>query len=89
MKYYIRTGPDQELSVESGAQIVMLLRQHFLSPEDEIRREGSTRWRRLADIPEYASMIRGERHDKIQFKYILYGVAMVILTVMLYGMLTS
>lgn len=89
MKYYIRTGQDQELSVASGAQLVILLRQHFLTPDDEVRREGSTRWRRLSDIPEYASMIRADHVDKVQFKWIFYVVSLVILASMFYGMLVS
>ena len=89
MKYYIRTGKDGELQVASGAQLVILLRQHFLAPEDEVRREGSTRWRKLSEIPEYASMIRAERTDKLQFKWILSAVTLVTLASVLYGMLIS
>lgn len=89
MKYYIRTGQDQELAVASGAQLVVLLRQRFLAPDDQVRREGSTRWRKLEEIPEYASMIRAERTDRLQFKWICYGVTVVTLASLLYGMLIS
>jgi hypothetical protein len=89
MKYYIRTGNEDELVVPSGAQLVVLFRQRFLAPEDEVRREGSARWRKLRDIPEYASMIRAERTERLQFKWILYGVLLVTLASLLYGMLVS
>lgn len=89
MKYYIRTGNDEELLVPSGSQLVVLFRQRFLAPEDEVRREGSTRWRRLRDIPEYASMIRAEHVEKVQFKWIFYGVTVVTLGSLLYGMLIT
>lgn len=89
MKYYVRTGENEELLVPSGAQLVVLFRQRFLAPEDEVRREGSTRWRRLQDIPEYASMIRAERVEKVQFKWLLYGVTLVTFAALLYGMLVT
>lgn len=89
MKYYIRTGSEEDLVVPSGAQLVLLFRQRFLAPEDEVRREGSTRWRKLRDIPEYAAMIRSEHAERLQFKWILYGVLVVTLASLLYGMLVS
>ena len=89
MKYYVRTGETGELLVPSGAQLVILLRQRFLGPEDEVRREGSTRWRRLRDIPEFAAMLRSERVDRMQFKWIFYGVTLVTLASVLYGMLIT
>ncbi len=87
MKYYIRTGTnDEELVVPSGTALVMLFRQQFLSPDDEIRREGSTRWRKMRDIPEYAAMIRADRVDRVQFKWIVYAVTLGTFGVLLYGM---
>ena len=58
MKYYIRTEAGRELVLQNGTQVVLLFRQHFLSPEDEIREDGSKRWRKLREVPEYASLIR-------------------------------
>ncbi len=89
MKYFIRTGEGRELTVPSGSHVVMLFRQHFLTPDDEIRQDGSKRWRRLRDVPEYASMVRSEEQDKKQFKYLLYattvGIFGFLLATMLFG----
>lgn len=70
MKYHIRTNDGDELTVADGSHVVMLFRQKFLDPDDEIRREGSERWRKLRDIPEYAQMIRAEKSDLKQFRTI-------------------
>lgn len=75
MKYQIRTKAGQELSAD-GQHIVMLFRQKFLDPDDEIRREGSEKWRRLRDIPEYASMMRSEQSDLARFKWIFFVTAL-------------
>ena len=63
MKYHIRTHEGRELTVADGSHIVMLFRQKFLEPDDEIRKEGSEKWRKLRDIPEYAAMMRAEQSD--------------------------
>lgn len=77
MKYYIRTGEGEQLDVPDGSHLVMLFRQKFLDPEDEIRKEGSERWRKLKDIPEYAGMMRSEASDVARFKRIFMITAMV------------
>jgi hypothetical protein len=89
MKFYIRTGRDEDLEVPSGAQLVVLLRQRFLSPDDEVRKEGSERWRKLRDIPEYARMFRAERASQLQFKWIFYAVCLGTFGFLLYGLLTG
>ena len=75
MKYEIRTKSGQELTAD-GQHIVMLFRQKFLEPDDEIRREGSDKWRKLQDIPEYASMMRSEQSDVARFKKIFFVTAL-------------
>lgn len=77
MKYYIRTREGEELTVADGSHVVMLFRQKFLSPDDEIRKEGSERWRRMRDIPEYASMMRQEQTDVSRFKNVFILVFLV------------
>lgn len=77
MRYYIRTKEGQELTVADGSHVVMLFRQKFLSPDDEIRREGSERWRRMRDIPEYAAMMRAERADASRLKGVFLIVTLV------------
>jgi hypothetical protein len=87
MKYFIRTGDGRELEVRSGSHVVMLFRQHFLTPDDEIRKDGSTRWRKLREVPEYASMVRAEEHDKRQFKWLLYASTAAVFALLLAAML--
>lgn len=82
MKYHIRTNGGDELTVADGSHVVMLFRQKFLDPDDEIRREGSDRWRKLRDIPEYAQMIRAEKTDMRQFRTIFVVVAFLCLLAM-------
>lgn len=76
MKYHIRTQAGQELTVADGSHVVMLFRQKFLEPDDEIRKDGSEKWRKLRDIPEYASMMRSEKSDLKQFKLVFLIVAL-------------
>ncbi|WP_373047994.1 hypothetical protein [Vulgatibacter sp.] len=75
MKYHIRTGSGDELTAD-GQQVVRLFRQKFLEPDDEIRKEGSEKWRKLRDIPEYASMMRSEKSDVARFKKIFFVTAL-------------
>jgi hypothetical protein len=75
VKYHIRTRSGQELTAD-GSHIVMLFRQKFLEPDDEIRKEGSEKWRKLRDIPEYASMMRSEAGDVARFKKIFFITAL-------------
>jgi hypothetical protein len=88
VKYHIREpGSQGELTVPDGAYLVMLVRQKFLAPEDEVRREGSQHWRRIRDVPEYAQMLRAERHDATQFLRVfvattLMALALVVLFVL-------
>ena len=77
MRYYIRTREGQELTVTDGSHVVMLFRQKFLDPDDEIRSEGSDRWRRMRDIPEYAAMMRAERADASRLKGVFLIVTLV------------
>lgn len=70
MRYHIRTHTGEELVVPDGSHVVMLFRQKFLDADDQIRKEGSDRWRRLGDIPEYAAMLRAEKNDISRFKRI-------------------
>ena len=69
MKYEIRTHTGEELTAD-GNQVVRLFRQKFLEPHDEIRKVGAEKWRRIGDIPEYASMMQAERSDVTRFKRI-------------------
>lgn len=88
MKYYVRTEAGKELVLRNGTQVVLLFRQCFLSPDDQLRQEGSERWRRIGDIPEYASLIRSEAQDRHQFKWLLYISTALTFAGLLYGMLT-
>ena len=87
MKYYIRTREGEELTVSDGSHVVMLFRQKFLSPDDEIRREGSERWRKMRDVPEYASMMRQEQSDVSRFKnvfiVVLLGFCLLMIAILL------
>ena len=76
MRYHIRTQDGDELVVPDGTHLVMLFRQKFLGPEDEIRKEGSQKWRKMGEIPEYASMLRSEKTDVARFKRIFFLTAL-------------
>jgi hypothetical protein len=71
MRYQIRTGEGTEFEVPDGAFLLMLLRQRFLDADDEIRKVGQARWRRLGDIPEYREVLREVRSSRIDVKSIL------------------
>jgi len=68
MRYQIRTGEGTEFEVPDGAFLLMLLRQRFLDADDQIRRVGQARWRRLGDIPEYQEVLREIRSSRIDVK---------------------
>jgi hypothetical protein len=76
MKYQIRTQAGHELDVADGGHVVMLFRQKFLEPDDEIRRVGSEKWRKLRDIPEYAQMMRSEANDVTRFRMVFLVTAL-------------
>ncbi len=68
MKYFVKTGDGTELTIVAGTQMVLLFRQGFLDADDQIRLDGSERWRRIGSIPEYAALIRDEKQDRRRFK---------------------
>lgn len=72
MRYQIRTGEGRELEVRDGAHLILLLRQKFLEGDDEIRRTGQERWRKLRDIPEYAEVLRSDKIDARRFQTIFF-----------------
>lgn len=72
MRYQIRTGEGRELEVRDGAHLILLLRQKFLEGEDEIRRKGQERWRKLRDIPEYAHILKEDKLDLRRFQTIFF-----------------
>ncbi len=87
MRYHIRSKGGEELEVADGKQVIRLLRQHFLDLDDEIRREGQEKWRRLGDIPEYASMMRAERLDARRFTTVFMITGMIALIAMIVAIL--
>jgi hypothetical protein len=76
MRYQIRTGEGRELEVRDGAHLILLLRQKFLEGEDEIRRKGQERWRKLRDIPEYADLLKEDKLDVRRFQMIFFVTAL-------------
>jgi len=76
LRYEIRSKEGGELVVHDGRQVIMLVRQRFLEPDDEIRREGQEKWRKLKDIPEYAAMFKAEKYDLRRFQQILIFTAL-------------
>ncbi len=73
MRYEIRTGEGTQFEVADGAQLIMLLRQQFLDADDQIRRRGQERWRRLGDIPEYREILKDVQAKKIPIQGILFA----------------
>lgn len=70
MRYQIRSKGGAELNVADGKQLVRLLNQRLLDMDDEVRRTGEERWRRIRDIPEYAQMLHAEKQDIARFRAI-------------------
>lgn len=87
MRYQIRSKGGGELQVRDGTEVIRLLRQKFLEPEDEIRREGQEKWRKIGDIPEYASMLRAEKHDVRRFQRVLLVTALLACMIMIAAVL--
>ena len=68
-RYQVRSKKGgAELNVADGKQLVRLLEQRLLDKDDELRRAGEERWRRIGDIPEYAHMLRSEKQDLARFR---------------------
>lgn len=74
MRYEIRTGEGTKFDVADGAQLLMLLRQRFLDADDQIRRTGQERWRRLGDIPEYRDALKDAQASRIPIKGIVLAI---------------
>lgn len=70
MRYQVRSKGGAELNVADGKQLVRLLNQRLLDMDDEVRRTGEERWRRIGDIPEYAQMLHAEKQDIARFRAI-------------------
>jgi len=70
LRYQVRSKGGKELNVADGKQLVRLLNQRLLDLDDEVRRKGEERWRRIGDIPEYAQMIHAEKQDIARFRAI-------------------
>jgi hypothetical protein len=87
VKYYVKSESEGELVVPSGAQLVILFRQQFFTPDDWVRKEGSEKWRRFRDVPEYAGMMESEESGKKQFRWLLYGTTVVVFVSLLLGLL--
>jgi hypothetical protein len=84
VRYHIRApGSDGELTVPDGAYLVMLVRQKFLEPDDEVRREGSQHWRKIREVPEYAQMLRGEKRDASQFTRVFITTSLMFVALIL------
>lgn len=87
MRYEIRTGEGTKFDVADGAQLLMLLRQRFLDADDEIRRTGQSRWRRLGDIPEYQDVLREARASRIPVKGIIFAIFLLSCVAMILAVL--
>jgi hypothetical protein len=62
MRYVVRNAEGRELLVPSLEALHGLYRQGFLSDEDEVRQEASTRWVKAGEMPALAGE-RGRRRD--------------------------
>jgi len=62
MRYVVRNQEGRELVVPSLESLHGLYRQGFLSDEDEVRQESSTRWVKAGEMAALAGE-RGRRRD--------------------------
>ncbi|MFY0575116.1 hypothetical protein ACN28S_12740 [Cystobacter fuscus] len=53
MRYHVRT-PDGELDYLSFREVELAYMQGLVGPDDEVREEGQTLWRKASKIPELA-----------------------------------
>lgn len=83
----IRSKDGGELSIPDGKQLIMLVRQGFLEPDDEIRREDQKKWRKLKDIPEYAPLFEAEKFDLRRFQQILVFTVLIATVVIIAAIL--
>jgi hypothetical protein len=61
-RYVVRNREGRELTVPSLESLHGLYRQGFLTDEDEVRQESSTRWVKVGQMPALAGE-RGRRRD--------------------------
>jgi hypothetical protein len=61
-RYVVRNREGRELTVPSLESLHGLYRQGFLTDEDEVRQESSTRWVKAGQMPALAGE-RGRRRD--------------------------
>jgi len=61
MKYRVRT-PEGELSFSSILELTKAYLVGLVAPEDEVQREGDTRWRKAASLPQLAQAKKPPRH---------------------------
>lgn len=87
MRYEIRTGEGTKFDVADGAQLIMLLRQRFLDADDQIRRTGQERWRRLGDIPEYREILKDARVSRFPIKGIVFAAFLLACVAMILAVL--
>jgi hypothetical protein len=61
MKYRVRT-PEGELCYSSILELTKAYLLGLVEPTDEVQREGETRWRKAASIPQLAQAKKPPRH---------------------------
>jgi hypothetical protein len=86
LKYHIREKQGGgELTVPDGSQLVRLVNQRLVEPDDEVRREGSEHWKKLREMPEFAQVMHNDRADAARFTRVLLMTAFMALALgMLY-----
>jgi hypothetical protein len=79
MKQIVRNA-DGELTYGSMAEVKVLYQQGFISPDDEIRAEDSTRWAKCGSLRILAeAQSRGKRETGMAFRLaVAFGVSVIL-----------
>jgi len=88
MKYRVRT-PEGELSFSSILELTKAYLVGLVAPEDEVQREGDSRWRKAASIPQLAQAKKPPRpffaNSHMRWALVLAGIGCVAGFSFLYG----
>jgi hypothetical protein len=97
MRYTVRT-PEGELTFNSFGEVERAWLQHLIEPDDEIKEEGSSRWRKASSFPVLVRARRQSAHawGGSQALWILIGIVLGSAALyfiakgrVLYGLVTS
>ena len=77
MRYHVRT-PEGELAYTSFREVELAYMQGLVGPEDEVREDGQTLWRKASSIPLLVQARPQERLKSERTQLFAIGVAVVL-----------